>query len=542
MAAILASIGSYPIGVGTENRANQHTYDPARSALRSGASDTVSTNDERNYWRGLSSVGGATPGGNSNAWGTPGIIGLFSVAFNRNGVAYGTYSATYGHDCIAYGVASMAGGAGSCAGDPDNPTSPAFEGYCSLAWGKNTLASGSKATALGEETKAQARASLAAGYASETAGQGGDTGTGSIALGYNAKANGNGAIAIGRDVVTNASPYTLWYAQVTAGGTGYGVGNILTIVGGTGTAATVRVDSVSVGVITAISIVSYGSYTVKPTSPNTPTGGAGTGASLTLGWVEGGIAIGRGANPGSPMAVGSGRMGLGVNTIVPTIEFYPAISPPTDYGTVALRGECALKATVVVTGDDKTVATITPFASNSGGGGYGGVHFKALVAGVVTDGWKVDAGAVSGGVCLYPHADNACRLGAAGNRPSVIYAVSGTINTSDEREKQDIGDIPNEWLDAWASVRFQAYRWKDSVATKGDGARWHVGVIAQRVRDAFAAAGLDPVSIGILCHDTWTNADGNEQDRYGIRYEEALALECALLRRRIERIEARTYE
>lgn len=533
----LATVGVYPIGVGTEDRGNQHTYDTTRSALRCGASDTVSQDDERNYWRGLSSVGGASPGGTSNAWGTPALIGLFSVAFNRNGAAYGTYSATFGHDCITYGIASMAGGAGSCAGDPDAPTSPSFEGYCSLAWGKNCLASGSKAIALGEETKAQARASLAAGYASETAGQGGDTGTGSIALGYGAKANGNGAIAIGRDVVANASPYALLAAQIAAGGTGYTVSDILTIAGGTGTSATVQVSTVSGGVITAVSVVSYGAYTVKPSNPNSATGGTGTGASLTLFWVEGGIAIGRGANPGSPMVVPSGHMGLGVNTIVPTVELYPATDPSTDYGTVAVRGETALKSSVVTTGDDLTVATVTPFTSNSGGGGYGGVHFKALVAGVVTNGWKVDAGAVSGGICLYPHADNATRLGAASNRPTVLYAVTGTINTSDEREKQDIGDIPDAWLDAWAEVKFQRFHWRDAVATKGNGARWHVGVIAQLVLDAFARHGIDAMKIGVLCYDSWTDQDtGEARDRYGVRYEQALAMECALLRRRLDRL------
>jgi len=539
LSAILASIGSYPTGVGTEDRANQHTYDPATSALRCGASDTESQNDERNFWRGLSSLGGATPGGDSNAWGTPALIGLFSVAFNRNGVAYGTYSATFGHDCITYGIASMAGGAGSCAGDPDAPTSPAFEGYCSLAWGKNCLASGSKAIALGEETKAQARGSIAAGYASETDGDGADAGTGSVALGYSAKANGNGSVALGRDVIGGASPYSLYYAQVASGGTGYTANDVLTVAGGTGTAATIRVDTVSGGVITAVTVLTRGTYTVKPTSPNSSTGGTGTGASLTLGWFEGGIAIGLGANPGSPMRVGGGRLGLGVNVVRPTLEFLPADNPAADDGTVVLRGTAFLRQTVVTGGDDLNVSAIIPVATNSGGGGYGGVHFKALVAGALTDGWMVDAGNVSGGVCLYPVADNATRLGAAAKRPSVLYAVTGTINTSDEREKQDIEDIPDTWLDAWAEVKFQRFHWRDSVAIKGDGARWHVGVIAQRVLDAFARHGIDAMEIGVLCYDSWTDADtGEARDRYGVRYEQALALECALMRRRMDRLEA----
>ena len=45
---------------------------------------------------------------------------------------------------------------------------------------------------------------------------------------------------------------------------------------------------------------------------------------------------------------------------------------------------------------------------------------------------------------------------------------------------------------------------KASVAEKGeDGARWHTGLIAQEVRDAFAARDLDGTKIGLLCYDEW---------------------------------------
>jgi hypothetical protein len=66
-------------------------------------------------------------------------------------------------------------------------------------------------------------------------------------------------------------------------GTGYVVGNVLTVVGGTGTAATYRVDSVdAAGAVTGISLISSGDYTVQPTSPMLTTGGAGTGCRLRL--------------------------------------------------------------------------------------------------------------------------------------------------------------------------------------------------------------------------------------------------------------------
>ena len=72
---------------------------------------------------------------------------------------------------------------------------------------------------------------------------------------------------------------------VAAGGTGYAVNDVLTLVGGTGTAAQVRVTTVAAGVITGVTKISGGAYTVNPGSPNSPTGGSGTGASLTVTFV-----------------------------------------------------------------------------------------------------------------------------------------------------------------------------------------------------------------------------------------------------------------
>jgi hypothetical protein len=59
--------------------------------------------------------------------------------------------------------------------------------------------------------------------------------------------------------------------------------------------------------------------------------------------------------------------------------------------------------------------------------------------------------------------------------------------------------------------------------------------VAQRVKEVFEEHGIDPFEFGILCYDSWDNEDG-AGDRYGIRYEEALALECAYLRRQVERL------
>ena len=105
--------------------------------------------------------------------------------------------------------------------------------------------------------------------------------------------------------------------------------------------------------------------------------------------------------------------------------------------------------------------------------------------------------ALTGGV------DNTISIGTASVRCTVFYAVTGSINTSDERTKQDITPIPDEWLDAWGALEWVRYKFKDAVAAKGDDARWHVGLVAQAVRDAFAARDLDAQAIGLLCYDQW---------------------------------------
>jgi len=75
-------------------------------------------------------------------------------------------------------------------------------------------------------------------------------------------------------------------ATVAGGGTGYTVGNTLTVVGGTpaGSAATLTVSSVSGGVITAVASANFAQYTALPTNPVSVTGGTGSGATLNLQW------------------------------------------------------------------------------------------------------------------------------------------------------------------------------------------------------------------------------------------------------------------
>jgi len=100
-------------------------------------------------------------------------------------------------------------------------------------------------------------------------------------------------------------------------------------------------------------------------------------------------------------------------------------------------------------------------------------------------------------------ADNTLALGFATRRWSEVFAGTGTINTSDAREKTDIAPITDKVLDAWGDVNLVTFRWIESVAVKGDDARIHSGLIAQQIRDVFEAYGLDAARYGLLCYDEW---------------------------------------
>lgn len=151
---------------------------------------------------------------------------------------------------------------------------------------------------------------------------------------------------------------------------------------------------------------------------------------------------------------------------------------------------------------------------------------------------------------LIPLVDNTYSCGQSGARWSEIWAGNGTIQTSDENAKEQISDIDDRVLKAWSKVKFSQYKFKDAVSKKGEQARWHFGVIAQRVKEAFESEGLNAFDYGLLCWDKWEeitedvrdqegNFTGEKQvvikpgESFGIRYDEALALECAYLRSRL---------
>jgi len=128
--------------------------------------------------------------------------------------------------------------------------------------------------------------------------------------------------------------------------------------------------------------------------------------------------------------------------------------------------------------------------------------------------------------------DDVVDLGASSARFDDIYATNGTIQTSDRNEKQDIEALSDaeQRVAVAAKGLLRKFRWKDSVAEKGDEARIHFGIIAQDLQAAFEAEGLDAGRYGMFINTTWTDEEtGEERSRMGVRYSELLAFVIAAI-------------
>lgn len=98
--------------------------------------------------------------------------------------------------------------------------------------------------------------------------------------------------------------------------------------------------------------------------------------------------------------------------------------------------------------------------------------------------------------------DNAYSFGDSSYRATVVYAVTGTINTSDGTLKLKRGGLSSAEIRAWSNVQWCIYQWIDAVEEKGeDVARLHAGTIAQEVEVAFKAEGLDASRYALWCRD-----------------------------------------
>lgn len=166
----------------------------------------------------------------------------------------------------------------------------------------------------------------------------------------------------------------------------------------------------------------------------------------------------------------------------------------------------------------------------------------------------------SGGAYTYndfmPYLDASVSLGSPYNRWSEVYAVTGTINTSDGTLKTDPTEIEDALLEAWEDIHIISYKWLSAIAEKGDSeARIHFGVIAQTVRDILVAHGLmeegsTDCKYAFLCYDEFeafvevddegvTTEIAPKGARWGIRADQMFFIEMAYQRKKLKALEER---
>ena len=121
--------------------------------------------------------------------------------------------------------------------------------------------------------------------------------------------------------------------------------------------------------------------------------------------------------------------------------------------------------------------------------------------------------------------DNLVDLGKLSARFDDIYATNGTIQTSDQNEKQDIEELTEAETRVAVACKglLRKFRWKSSAEENDDEARTHFGIIAQDLQAAFAAEGLDAGDYAMFISSSWEDELGREQTRLGVRYSELLA-------------------
>lgn len=124
-----------------------------------------------------------------------------------------------------------------------------------------------------------------------------------------------------------------------------------------------------------------------------------------------------------------------------------------------------------------------------------------------------------------------------------LYAASATVLTSDEREKSDImsiSDYPMTYSrNGEGNVFEQLYdklnpkTYTLNVEKTND---VHIGFVAQDIEKSLEELGLTVDDLGLINHEYWVDENGEEKDRYGLAYEEFIALNTYMIQKQKTKI------
>ena len=142
------------------------------------------------------------------------------------------------------------------------------------------------------------------------------------------------------------------------------------------------------------------------------------------------------------------------------------------------------------------------------------------------------------GTNLQPAGDNNYTCGVSGARWADIYSANSVINVSDRREKTDIAYDLSAYDAAFDSLKPASFKF-----VNGTSGRTHTGFISQDIEDALEPSGLTSTDFAAFIKSPLTDKSGTiiqGEYRYGIRYEELIALcvaQIQALKKRVSELE-----
>lgn len=208
-----------------------------------------------------------------------------------------------------------------------------------------------------------------------------------------------------------------------------------------------------------------------------------------------------------------------------------------------------------------------------GSGGTTSWYYNALTGGNHV--WAINESAVLvlDSSSLRPSVDNSISCGDGSHRWTVVYAASGTINTSDADAKENIEPLPFSATEYIKSLKPVSYKFKDTqdevvqqtfkvrktrIETDEEGKEVEVGYDVDEVRDVVVSKGqtYSRKHWGFIAQDVaatnqkfgidsgvFVDVAKNDPDsakkgrRYGLRYEELIAVQAKAIQELIARIE-----
>ena len=413
---------------------------------------------------------GAFRGGrlsNSVNW-SPDSIGVLSFAFGLNSRASGNSAIAMGAVNIASGFASTAMGQFTTA-----------SGSESTAMGFSTEASGEEATAMGNNTMASGGSSTAMG-SSTTA-----SGSRSTAMGELTVANGNASTAMGSSTIASGFGSTaMGEVTVASGSTSTAMGFDTEASGNSATAMGNNTEA------SASSATAMGFETVASGAQSTAMG------RETFASGDRSTAMGDGTR-----AIGSSSTAMGVRTQAKGPNSMAAVHNTIANGTdemVVGRYNDTLVTTGQSLSSDSPLFSVGNGLNNANRSNAFVVKYSGLVE--IPDSLVVgsflqigqgeddriyigndhirDGGAdiLRAGANFTPDGTNLFNLGGTNHRWKTIFAVNGTINTSDLRAKKNISGL-SYGLDEILQLHSVQYNWNQD----NDDQEQSLGLIAQEI-------------------------------------------------------------